>query len=101
LTLPAPAGGVVSGQFVVIAALAGVCQYDAAAGAPVEVALVGVWSLPKAAGIAIAAGAAVNWDAANSVVTTAAGTAIGAAAAAAADSAATVTVRLNGVAIAA
>jgi predicted RecA/RadA family phage recombinase len=103
LSLTAPAGGVTSGQFVIVGAFAGVAQHDAAAGASVEVMVTGVWMLPKAAATAIAAGAAVYWDgAAGNVTTTAAGnTAIGAAVKAAADADATAAVRLNGIAFAA
>jgi predicted RecA/RadA family phage recombinase len=92
---------VVSGQFIVVGALAGVCQHDAKNGAPVEVTLDGVWSLAKAA-VAITAGQQLYWEGVGGTVTTvAAGNAlIGAAVAAAADTAPTVAVRLNGVTVA-
>jgi predicted RecA/RadA family phage recombinase len=61
-SLTAPAGGVKSGDGVVIGNLFAVATVDAAEAAEFEGALTGVWSLPKAAG-AINAGARVWWDA--------------------------------------
>jgi predicted RecA/RadA family phage recombinase len=62
VTLAAPTGGVVSGQAVQVGALFGVAAFDAIGGTGVEVALEGVWELPKAA-VAIARAAPVFWDA--------------------------------------
>src|SRR6476646_8762891 len=59
VTLVAPTGGVVSGQAVQVGALFGVAAFDAVGGTGVEVALEGVWELPKAA-VAIARGAPVK-----------------------------------------
>ena len=53
VTLVAPTGGVLSGQAVQVGALFGIAAFDAIAGADVEVALEGIWELPKAA-VAIA-----------------------------------------------
>jgi predicted RecA/RadA family phage recombinase len=63
VTLVAPTGGVLSGQALQVGALFGIAAFDAIGGADVEVALEGIWELPKAA-VAIARGAPVFWDAA-------------------------------------
>jgi predicted RecA/RadA family phage recombinase len=65
----APAGGVLSGGGYKIGDLFGVSAVTAAAGAPFELAVAGVYTLPKAAG-AIGEGAKVYWSAANANVTT-------------------------------
>jgi predicted RecA/RadA family phage recombinase len=49
---PAPAGGVHSGDLVVIGALFGVAGFDAAVGVPVPLHNDGIFSLPKLAGTA-------------------------------------------------
>lgn len=100
ITLIAPTGGVSSGDGVLIGAFFGVAQYDAAAAAEVEVDLVGVWDLPKAAG-ALTQGDPVYWDyAAGNVTGTASGNYfIGAVTDSAESGDATARVRLNGVAI--
>ena len=98
VTLPAPVGGALSGQAVQIGSLFGVAAYTALQGADLEVEVVGVFELPKAAG-ALAAGQKAYWDATNKVVTgTATGNvAIGAVVLAVASAALTVRVRLDGV----
>ncbi len=97
VTLPAPVGGIVSGYPLLVGSLFGVAAYTAVAGDDVEVALEGVYTLPKATG-ALAAGQKVYWDAANKVVTGTAGSnaAVGAAVVAAGSSAVSVRVRLDG-----
>ncbi|MGO8847739.1 MAG: DUF2190 family protein [Methylocella sp.] len=100
LTLTAPAGGLLSGQGVLVGAIFGVSQNTVAAGAPAEIGVVGVWSLPKAASpIVFAAGAPVFWDKTNNVCTSVslAHYPIGVATVAAAASDVSVTVRLDGV----
>lgn len=96
------AAPVASGAGVLMGTLFGVAATDADTGAPFEAAVVGVYSLPKAA-VAITAGAAVYWDAtAGNATTDAAAGAnplIGAATEAAASGAAVARVRLNGVAV--
>ena len=62
LTIPAPAA-VLSGGVVVAGAIAGIANGDAAAGAPVDVDVTGVFSLPKVSALAIAIGDVVYWDA--------------------------------------
>jgi predicted RecA/RadA family phage recombinase len=69
---PVPAGGVVSGQGLLINNLFGVCQTDASAGGVVEAAVEGCFNL--AADGPIAMGAAVYWIAATGLVTATAGT---------------------------
>ncbi|MHB0706019.1 DUF2190 family protein [Roseomonas mucosa] len=98
LTLPAPAGGVLSGDLVAIGSIVGVANGDAAAGEPMDVDVVGVFVLSKAAALAIAVGDIVYWDATNRLVTkTASGnTKLGVAVEASPNPSATATVRLNG-----
>lgn len=98
VTLSAPAGGVISGQALAVGSFFGIAAYTAAAGGNVEVALEGVFELPKAAG-AITPGAKVFWDATNSVATgTGTGnTLVGACTQVAGANDATVRVRLNGI----
>lgn len=54
-----------SGQGVLIGNLFGIATTDAAAGQTVELATRGVFTLPKAANIALDACARVSWDASN------------------------------------
>jgi predicted RecA/RadA family phage recombinase len=98
VTLVAPTGGVLSGQAVQVGALFGIATLDAIGRADVEVALEGVWELPKAA-VAIAQGAPVFWDAATGNVAANIGTSnalIGGATEARGTSDLTIRVRLNG-----
>ena len=98
VTLVAPTGGVLSGQAVQVGALFGIAAFDAIGGADVEVALEGIWELPKAA-VAIARGAPVFWDAAAGNVAADIGTSnalIGGATEARGTSDLTIRVRLNG-----
>lgn len=82
-----PSAAVAAGDVVVLNSLVGVARLDIEADTLGSLAVTGVFETPKAAG-AIAAGAAVYWDAANHKATTVAagnpylGKAIGAAAAA-------------------
>jgi len=64
-----PSEAVAAGDIVVQGNLVGVARLDIAADTLGSLAVVGVFEAPKAAG-AIAAGAAVYWDATNHVVTT-------------------------------
>lgn len=94
--------GVKSGDGVLLNKFFGVANYDCPIpGNPIEVSVVGVYSLPKAATIVFAVGDFVYWDNTNFNVTSV-GTGnklIGAATAAAGASDTTAAVRLNGVAI--
>ena len=100
ITATTPAGGIVSGDPILIGAMFGVAATSQAAGDPVELAVAGVFSLPKGAE-AITAGAALYFDATEGEVTTTA-TAnhlVGVATEDAGTGAATIPVRLNGFAI--
>lgn len=92
----APAGGVVSGAGTKIGDLFGVAATTAPEGEGFELAVDGVYSLPKAAG-AIGQGAKVYWSTGGANVTTTASgnTLIGHAAAAALDGSPAVDVRLS------
>ncbi|MCA0275864.1 MAG: DUF2190 family protein [Proteobacteria bacterium] len=63
LTVPAPAGGAISGKPVVIGSLRGFAASTAAEGGDVAIGRVGVYSYTKAAGTAWAAGDKVYYDA--------------------------------------
>jgi predicted RecA/RadA family phage recombinase len=94
-------GSVKSGSLIVVGNLAGVCAYDAAGGAEVELAVTGVFELPKAIG-QINEAARVWWSTADGNVKNATGTGlwpIGVAVKAASSTDTTVRVRLNGVAV--
>ncbi|KZY30541.1 hypothetical protein A3731_00740 [Roseovarius sp. HI0049] len=69
LTAAAPAGGVSSGDPVQIGNLFGVAATDAEAGADVEIAVTGVFALPKAA-VSASAGDVAFFDASAGDVTT-------------------------------
>jgi predicted RecA/RadA family phage recombinase len=62
ITVVAPAGGVASGDGVLIGALFGVASKTAAEGNTVTIATEGVFDLPKLASAVIAAGDKVAWD---------------------------------------
>lgn len=96
----APAGGVVSGQGLLLGAAFGVVRHSAAVGVQSILDLEGVFTLPKAATVTPAPGAVLYWDDTAKAVTTTVGTNVkigvhtGLVAAGAAD--ATLPVRLNG-----
>jgi predicted RecA/RadA family phage recombinase len=62
ITIAAPAGGVTSGDGVVVGALFGVASKTAAAGETLSIATTGVFDLPKLASAVIAVGDKVSWD---------------------------------------
>ena len=95
LTIPAPEL-VSSGAVVIAGSIAGVALGSASAGDPVDVALSGVWELPKVGAQNLTLGEPVYWDAAADLVTeTASGnTRLGSVAKAAGAGVATVLVRL-------
>lgn len=97
ITLPAPAGGIASGEGLLVGSLFGVASGDAAEGEDVETVLVGVYELPKAAS-AVAVGAKLYWDStAKNLTTTASGNRlVGAAIVAAGSGDLTIRVRLDG-----
>lgn len=97
VTVPAPVGGALSGEGVLIGALFGVAVTSAEEGAPVEIVTEGVFELRKDAGEALAIGAKAYWDpTAKGVTSTATDHSwIGVVTEAAASSAAVARVRLN------
>lgn len=62
ITVAAPLGGVTSGDLVVIGSLIGVAATTAAAGADVEIATEGVFTLPAAAADEISVGDLLYFD---------------------------------------
>lgn len=62
IAVTAPAGGVTSGQGVLVGNLFGVAATTAAEGESVEIATVGVYELPKLVSAVIDAGDRVAWD---------------------------------------
>jgi predicted RecA/RadA family phage recombinase len=59
IAVPAPTGGVHSGDPILVGGFFGVANYDAEQTLPVEITLGGVWQLPKAVTVTFAVGAAV------------------------------------------
>lgn len=103
ITVTAPAGGVASGEGVVVGSLFGIATFTAAEGEPVEIATRGVYVLPKESTTVIVAGDQVAWDAGAKQINLP-GTGlypVGIATEAAGNGVATVRVRLDGVATAA
>ncbi len=102
IAVPAPTGGVRSGDPILVGGFFGVANYDAEQTLPVEITLGGVWQLPKAATVTFAVGAAVYFDATAGNVTsvsTRGNKLIGAATQCAVASDAVAIVRLNGVSV--
>ncbi len=99
----APAGGIASGDALIVGNIFGIAAYSSAEGDPVELSTTGVFQLSKASAAALAVGARVAWDSpAKEVTTLAAGRfPIGVAVEAAGNSVTSVAVRLDGVATAA
>lgn len=73
LTIPAPAGGVVSGGIVAVGAIVGVAAATAAEGDDVAVSVAGVFDLPKVAADAVTIGARLYHDASANALTVTAG----------------------------
>lgn len=97
LTIPAPTGGVSSGDAVLAGALFGVAAANAAEGEDVAVSVEGVFELPKKAADAVTVGAVLYWDATPGELTITAtdNTRVGYAAVAAGAGTATVAVKLT------
>ena len=91
-------GAVASGDVVIKGAIVGVSNTDAAEGETFALDVVGVFTLPKVAALAITQGDAVYWDSANKVVTKTAGgnTKLGVATESVPNPSPSVPVRLNG-----
>ena len=62
ITVPAPAGGIASGEGAIIGNIFGIAAFAAAVGEPVELATTGVYQLPKATAAVLTVGARVAWD---------------------------------------
>jgi len=99
ITIPAPTGGIASGDGVLVGNLFGVAAATVPEGEPAEVATTGVYTLPKAASAVLVLGARVSWDnAAKAVMTPGTGRyPIGIAAEDAGNGATTIAVRLDGI----
>lgn len=95
LTIPAPSA-VLSGQLIVVGQIVGVAAGNAASGDPLDLAVEGVFRLPKVAALAIAIGDLVYQDSETGLINkTASGNRkVGYATAVAANPSATVDVRL-------
>lgn len=100
ITVPAPAGGIASGEGAIIGDIFGVAAYSAAEGDPVEMAITGVCKLTKATAAVLTVGARVAWDntAKNINVPGAGRFPVGVATEAAGNGVTSVAVRLDGVA---
>ncbi len=62
ITVPAPAGGTVSGEGVTVGNIFGIAAYATAVGDPLKLATTGVYKLPKATAAVLTVGARVAWD---------------------------------------
>ena len=97
ITVAAPAGGVLSGDGVLIGTLFGIAQYDAVEGADVEILTEGVVEIAKTSALQIGIGDRLFWDATNKVVnkTATAQVCVGVAVSAAPNPSATVRIKLG------
>jgi predicted RecA/RadA family phage recombinase len=97
LTVTAPAGGVLSGQGILIGTLFGIAQYDAVEGAELEILTEGVVEIPKTSALQIDVGDRLFWDATNKVVnkTATAQVCVGVAVSAAANPSGSVRIKLG------
>jgi predicted RecA/RadA family phage recombinase len=97
LTVTAPAGGVLSGQGILIGTLFGIAQYDAVEGAELEILTEGVVEIGKTSALQIDVGDRLFWDATNKVVnkTATAQVCVGIAVAAAANPSGSVRIKLG------
>jgi predicted RecA/RadA family phage recombinase len=100
ITVPAPTGGISSGDGVLVGSLFGVAAFDAEESESVEIQTTGVMVLSKLATDVVAVGDLLHWDATNNRLTKTATSnkLIGVAVAAAGNGATTVVIRLNGIA---
>ena len=62
ITVTTPAGGITSGEGLIVGSIFGVAAYTAAEGDPLELATTGVYKLPKATAAVLTVGARVAWD---------------------------------------
>ncbi len=62
LSVPAPSGGALTGEGLLSGNIFGVVAYSAEAGELLELALIGVFALPKGTAAVLTVGARVAWD---------------------------------------
>lgn len=62
ITVTVPTGGIASGEGMIIGNIFGVAAYSAAEGDPLELAITGVFRLPKATAAVLTVGTRVAWD---------------------------------------
>lgn len=100
ITVTTPAGGILSGEGLIVGNIFGVAAYSAAEGDALELATTGVYKLPKATAAVLTVGARVAWDntAKNINVPGAGRFPVGVATEAAGNGITSVLVRLDGVA---
>ena len=103
ITVTSPVGGTTASQGLLIGGLFGIATSSALQGDDVEIAVTGVYDMPKASATVIAQGNQVAWDdTSKEIVLPGVGHyPVGVATAAAGNGATTVSVRLDGVATAA
>ncbi len=103
ITVTTPAGGIASGDGLIVGNMFGIAAYSAAEGDPLELATTGVFKLPKATAAVLTVGARVAWDntAKNINVPGAGRFPVGVATEAAGNGITSVAVRLDGVGTAA
>lgn len=58
----APAGGIASGDALIVGHIFGITAYSSAEGDPVKLSITGVFQLPKASAAVLTVGARVAWD---------------------------------------
>ncbi len=62
ITVTTPAGGILSGEGLIVGNIFGIAAYTSAEGDPLELAITGVYKLPKATAAVLTVGARVAWD---------------------------------------
>ena len=62
ITVPTPAGGIASGEGMIVGNIFGIAAYSAVEGDPLELATTGVYKLPKVTAAVLTVGARVAWD---------------------------------------
>jgi predicted RecA/RadA family phage recombinase len=62
ITVPTPAGGIASGEGMIVGNIFGIAAYSAVEGDPLELATTGVYKLPKSTAAVLTVGARVAWD---------------------------------------
>jgi len=103
IRVTAPAGGIASGEGLIVGSIFGIAAYSSTEGDPVELGTTGAYQLPKASAAVVTVGSRVAWDntAKNINVPGAGRFPVGIATEAAGNGVTSVAVRLDGVATAA